>query len=145
LSNILFGRKTVAEVFIRRFDILTIPKEPELSAKWLMDIYATKDALIDSYALSGSFTKELKPNQSISELPITVPNRRIYSLLNTLGLNLLVVPCVLGQIGAWAFSGSMWQFGLALVIVISMYVALKKFIGLTKISKASSYGNKKKD
>ena len=54
-----------------------------------------------------------------------------------------MIPFVFGQIGASAVSGSMIQFGIVLFVVIGMYVALRKFIGLTKISKASSYGNKK--
>ena len=94
---------------------------------------------IFSYARTGTFTQD---NQ-FEDYKITVIPRRIYSLLNTIFWNILVIPFVFGQIGASAVSGSMIQFGIVLFIVIGMYVALRKFIGLTKISKASSYGNKK--
>lgn len=139
ISSILLGRKTVGEIYIRRFDINEIPKTTDESAQYLMDVYKSKDALLDSYARTGTFTQD---NQ-FEDYKITVIPRRIYSLLNTIFWNILVIPFVFGQIGASAVSGSMIQFGIVLFIVIGMYVALRKFIGLTKISKASSYGNKK--
>ena len=136
VSSILVGRKTVAEVYIRRYAISQVPKDPKGSAQFLMDVYEAKDKLIDNFALSGRFESDAKQ-------PL-IPTRRVFSLLNTLIWNVLIVPTVFGQIGVFAFSGSMWQFALALLGVIVMYIALRKFIGLTKISKASNYGNKKK-
>ena len=143
VSSILVGRKTVAEVYIRRYNISQVPKDPKGSAKFLMDVYESKDKLIDNFALTGSFTSV--DSKSLTNFPRIVPKRRLFSLLNTIILNLLIVPAVFGQIGVFAFSGSMWQFVLALIGVIVMYIGLRKFIGLTKISKASNYGNKKKD
>jgi len=139
ISSILLGRKTVGEIYIRRFDINEIPKTTDESAQFLMDVYKSKDALLDSYARTGNFTQD---NQ-FEDYKITVIPRRIYSLLNTIFWNILVIPFVFGQIGASAVSGSMIQFGIVLFVVIGLYVALRKFIGLTKISKASNYGNKK--
>jgi len=138
IPNILVGRKFVGEVYIRRIDISQVPKDPKGSAQFLMELYESKDKLIDNFALTGQF----EPGQKSQPL---IPPRRIYSLLNTIIWNVLIVPTVFGQIGVFAFSGSMWQFALALLGVIVMYIALRKFIGLTKISKGSSYGNKKKD
>ena len=136
LSSILFGRKTVAEVYIRKYETAKVPKGK--SAECLMDIYTSKDALIDNYQLTKKFGGKNFPT---FDPPLILP-RRIYSLINTICLNFIIVPAVFGQIGALAFSGSFWQFALALTLVIFMYVGLGKFIGLTKISKASSYGKK---
>ena len=111
----------------------------EGSAKFLMDVYKSKDELIDNYALTGKFSSEKH-----EEFPLTVKPRRIYSLINTVCLNLLVVPAFLGHIGILAFSGSLVQLSLALVLVVILYIGLKKFIGLTKISKGSAYGQKQK-
>ena len=55
------------------------------------------------------------------------------------------MPTVFGQIGAYAASGNLVQFSIALILVIAMYIALRKFIGLTKISKSTNYGLKKTD
>ena len=104
-----------------------------------MDVYKSKDELIDNYALTGKFS-----NEKHEEFPLTVKPRRIYSLINTVCLNLLVVPAFLGHIGILAFSGSLVQLSLALVLVVILYIGLKKFIGLTKISKGSAYGQKQK-
>lgn len=134
MSSILTGRKTVAEVYIKKYDLKSIPKDAENSSKFLMDVYAQKDQLIDNYALSGQFTD--------GPVNCTILPRRPYALINTIVLNLMVVPFVFGQIGVFAFSGSMLHFGLALTLVIILYFTLKKFIGLTKISKGSSYGKK---
>lgn len=139
MSNILLGRTTVGEVYIRRFSVDDVPKDSEGATKFLMKLYEDKDALIDSYARTGSFTKDT----NFQTYPMTTIPRRVYSLLNTVALNLLIMPTVLAQIGSFAFSGSLWQFALAVLLVAGTYFALKKFIGLTKFSKASSYGKKK--
>ena len=102
-----------------------------------MDVYKSKDELIDNYALTGKFSSE-----NYEAYPMVVKPRRIYSLINTVCLNLLVVPAFLVHIGILAFSGSILQLTLALFLVIILYIGLKKFIGLTKISKASAYGKK---
>ena len=103
-----------------------------------MDVYKSKDELIDNYALTGKFSGE-----NFEEFPVVVKPRRIYSLINTVCLNLLVLPSFVGHIGILAFSGSLLQLTVALVLVVILYGGLKKFIGLTKISKASAYGGKK--
>ncbi len=141
VSSILMGRKTVAEVYIRKYNAADVPKDDKGSAQFLMDVYQSKDKLIDNYALTGKFSKD----GDFPDFPLISLPPRIYSLINTVCLNFLIVPAVFGQIGAFAFSGSAWQFALALLIVICMYVGLRKFIGLTKISKASSYGGKKQN
>lgn len=138
ISSILLGRKVVAEAYIRKFDLSDVPKDSEGSSKFLMDVYKSKDELIDNYALTGKFSGE-----NFEELPIVVKPRRIYSLINTVCLNLLVVPSFLGHIGILAFSGSLLQLSVALFLVIVLFVGLKKFIGLTQVSKGSAYGSKK--
>ena len=91
ISNILMGRKTVGEVYIRRFKTDEIPNSSaEESAQFLMNIYKEKDALLDSYALTGSFTQE----NTFEQHPVTIFPRRIYSLLNTVFWNTLIIPCI---------------------------------------------------
>ena len=55
-----------------------IPKSSEESSEFLMDVYKAKDSLLDSYALTGSFTQENK----FKEFPVTVMPRRIYRCPN---------------------------------------------------------------
>jgi len=140
ISSVLLGRKTVAEAYIRKFNLNDVPKDDDGSSKFLMDVYKSKDELIDNYALTGKFSSE-----NYEAFPMVVKPRRIYSLINTVCLNLLVVPAFLVHIGILAFSGSILQLTLALFLVIILYIGLKKFIGLTKISKASAYGGKKQN
>ena len=91
ISNILMGRKTVGEVYIRRFKTDEIPNSSaEESAQFLMNIYKDKDALLDSYALTGSFTQENK----FQQYPVSIFPRRIYSLLNTVFWNTLIIPSI---------------------------------------------------
>ncbi len=142
MSSILFGRKTVGECIVRRFDIASIPEDSEGASKFLMDLYADKDKLIDNYALTGSFFGNDSSVENEQDFKLAKLGPRPFSLINTIVLNFAVIPSVMGKIGAYAFSGSILYFFLSFMVVLGMYVALRKFIGLTKISKGSSYGKK---
>ena len=111
-----------------------------------MDVYKSKDELIDNYKLTGKFAGQNSEfgGENFEEYPTTIKPRRLYSLINTVGLNLLVLPSFLGHIGFLVFSGSFFQLAIAVVLVVILYIGLKKFIGLTKISKGSAYGKKQK-
>ena len=91
ISNLLMGRKTVGELYIRRFKTDEIPNSSaDESAQFLMNIYKDKDALLDSYALTGSFTQE----NTFQQHPVSMFPRRIYSLLNTVFWSTLIIPCI---------------------------------------------------
>jgi lysophosphatidic acid acyltransferase/lysophosphatidylinositol acyltransferase len=146
LSNVLTGKKMVAELYIRRIprtEVVGAKSEEDMS-RFLMNLYSEKDALKDNYLSHGSFTrngqdKRFEDFKAVEVLP------RKYSLINMVVLNLLVgVPLVKMLVGV-VLSGSLAQTLAVGTVSVALYVGLRKMIGLTKISKASAYGAKKEN
>ena len=60
LTNILMGKRTVGDVYLRRFKTCDIPKDDEGAQNFLMNVYKEKDELLGQYKESEgkSFTKD---------------------------------------------------------------------------------------
>ena len=69
--------------------------------------------------------------------------RKIGVLLNTVILNLAICTPLIYKLCRMIFSGNNSEMMIAVVVILALYVIMKKFIDLTKISKASKYGEKK--
>lgn len=135
LTNVLLGRKTRANMFIRRIDIRDVPEEETAAAQWLSDLYTEKDEILDTFHRTGSFPTELAGE--------TVPARP-WTLLISLALNLSTLAAILL---AMTSAGTLGLLGGGLVLVLASF-GIKYFINITKISKSSSYGgggDKKKE
>lgn len=136
LEAALHGEASQANMYIRKFHIDDIPKDEEGAEKWLRNLYKEKDELKESFIKTGSFSQ-------LSGLPdytCTTPPPRVYSLLLSVSLNLLtLIPL------CWlAVSGGLFRLLVSSILLGLAYLAMGKLIGLTKISKASSYGSAKK-
>lgn len=140
VSTILVGKKAVGHMFVRRFAISDVPTDEEGMSKFLMDLYKDKDELKENYLKTGSFTDKNGKFPIYKEIKL---GYRIPVLLNTLILNTLITIPLLAQLGRMLCSGSMINISLALLFPAVLYFSLKKFINLTRISKASAYGKKK--
>ena len=132
LTNVLMGRPTHAHMHIRRIDIKSIPEEETEAARWLSNLYSEKDEILDNFHNTGKFDVEIQGE--------TKPPRP-WTLLLSVSLNSLMLVCILK---------TMFSMGLFSVIIVSVVMVLasfgiKYFIGLTEISKSSSYGDKKKE
>ena len=66
-------------------------------------------------------------------------------LVNTVLLNLLICTPLLNKLCLMLLSGNNVEMCTAISVVLALYVIMKKFIDLTKISKASKYGEKKQE
>ena len=69
--------------------------------------------------------------------------RKIGVLLNTVILNLAICTPLIYKLCRMILSGNNSEMMIAVVVILALYVIMKKFIDLTKISKASKYGEKK--
>ncbi len=136
LANILKGKKTVAEMFIRRIAVKDIPTEEPAASEWLMQLYREKDDLIENYKRLGTFTKEGEGAATKLILPA-----RHHVLVNTLVLNAIVGYLLATLLWNLALYGSVAQVACAGAVVLTLYVGLRKMMGLTKFSKASAYGS----
>ena len=71
--------------------------------------------------------------------------KKIGVLLNSVLLNLLICTPLMYKLCLMIISGSNVEMCTAISIVLALYGIMKKFIDLTKISKASKYGKKKEE
>ena len=69
--------------------------------------------------------------------------RKIGVLLNTVILNLAICTPLIYKLCRMILSGNNSEMMIAVAVILALYVIMKKFIDLTKISKASKYGEKK--
>jgi len=139
LTNILMGKRTVGDIYLRRYKTCDIPKDEEGATNFLMDVYKEKDELLGRYKETDGqeFT-----DQKVEV--IKVP-RKIGVLINTIFWNLMICTPILCKLGLMILSGNSTQMAIAVIIILTLYLVMKKFIDLTKISKGSHYGEKKKN
>jgi len=146
ITNLLMGRKMVADCYVRRFETCSIPRDPEAASKFLVDVCLEKDLLIESYKKSDllSFTSHL-PEDKRALFRAYEPfqmGQRWLPFFTSFALNVLITVPIVGKLGAMAVSGSMAQLGAATLIVAGSFFMLKKFIGITKMD--AGVGSKKK-
>ena len=145
LTNLLKGRKMIADIYVRRFETADIPKTTEGAAKWLVDLCVEKDWLLDSYKRSGmqSFTSHLPEDKKalFQEYKPIRMEKRWAPVVTTLLLNMCICLPIVYKLGSMALSGSMSQLAIATSIVMASFFVLKKFIGLTKIKKGPKKSN----
>ena len=53
LTNILMGKKTVGDIYLRRYKTTDIPKDEEGAQNFLMNVYKEKDDLLGHYKETG--------------------------------------------------------------------------------------------
>jgi len=132
LTAVLSGRPTAAHMYIRRFRLEDIPREEVAAAAWLADRFQEKDELLEAFHTTGSFPGQPRGHQL---------QRRLGSLVLSLSVNSLVVLPSL----YYLLTSAGWLSVLAASAVLAVStLGIKYFIGITQISKSSSYGEKKK-
>ena len=132
LTNVLLGRRTEAHMFIRKFDIKTIPEDEAGAAKWLSELYVEKDDILDKFHQTGSF--------DVSQPGVSRPARP-WTLVLSVSLNISMMILIINTLLNTGLLGLI----IAAVVMILSSLGIKYFVELTQISKASSYGDKKKD
>jgi len=134
LTSAICGKATRASMYIRRYQLADIPKDEEGSAAWLMNLFQEKDLLKESFLQTGCFSE-------LSGLPkceLVQTKRRIYSAVVTCILQLCVLVPIIGLI----IFGSIITRLVIGVLLLLAWLAMHKFLQLTKISDSSSYGAK---
>ena len=145
LSNLLRGRKVSGDIFVRKIDLKSVDaSDEEAASKFLYQMYEEKDSLKDYYAKNGRFPTGERGTEYEDYVTAT-RGPRIASLVNTLALNAVVHFYLTRFMLGCLLSGCVCWMLVPVAVYGLVFVALKKMIGITKISKSSSYGNKKKD
>lgn len=140
-SNLLNGRGITASMFVKRYELNDIPDDEEKASEWLHELFRRKDAMQESFHKHGNFftgTNE-KPVEPIVYKP------KLACLINTVVWTLLTISFTLYYLAIFLLSGKIVLFSIGVGILVAFYVLMYKSISVTKISKASSYGQTSKD
>lgn len=135
LTSALCGRETEANMYIRKFALEDIPKDEEGSAGWLLQLFQEKDRLKESFIQTGDWAQQ----SGLPSQPCHSIERRCCSLVVMGVLNSLVNIPLLYLLVTGGFTTR-----LVLAVVYSLsWLAMRKLVNITKISKSSEYGKKK--
>nr|CAD7576592.1 unnamed protein product [Timema californicum] len=136
VMRMLLGLPVEAHLYVERIPLEQIPEEEEACARWLHELYQKKDRMQDSFFKTDDFFAE----SGVKRVDGFNLKRRPVSLLNTViwGFVILVpMSCYLLRL---LTCGSWFYFSAGISIIAVFFLLLSKMIGMTKISKASSYG-----
>jgi lysophosphatidic acid acyltransferase/lysophosphatidylinositol acyltransferase len=116
-----------------------IPEDDEKAAQWLHQLYQHKDKCLDNFFTYGEFDpkKEMKEYEKFEYIE---QPRRYYSLINMTCWFVIVCFPLAYYLLKMLLSGDYILISVAISLVLLAYAGMNKLIGLTKISKGSSYG-----
>ncbi|XP_043213766.1 1-acyl-sn-glycerol-3-phosphate acyltransferase gamma-like isoform X1 [Amphibalanus amphitrite] len=137
LYNMMLGKKIVGDLYVERIPMSEVPEDEQEAAEFLHQLYRNKDKMLTSYLETGSYSG-LSAAPELPRLPVA---RRWFSLVNTLGWAALVLSPIVRALLALLVSGSTLQATSGALIIAALFFGMYKMIGLTKISRASSYGH----
>ncbi|GLG93978.1 Putative lysophosphatidic acid acyltransferase lpaat [Gryllus bimaculatus] len=136
VMDYLLGKKIEGHMFMERIPLTEVPEDEEKAAEWLHQLYQRKDRLTDSFFRTGDFFAESGVRRIV---PFRL-RRRYFSLLNTACWAIAVLVPMMYCLICLLTSGSTLYFSIGAGIIAIFFLLLYKMIGMTKISKASSYG-----
>ncbi|PNF37469.1 1-acyl-sn-glycerol-3-phosphate acyltransferase gamma [Cryptotermes secundus] len=136
MTDLLLGKRVQAHLYIGRIPLDQVPVEEETSAQWLYQLYQKKDRMSDSFFCTGDFFAE----SGVMKIEGYRLPRRYFSLINTVAWGFVVLVPMVYYLLRLLTSGSTIYFSVGIGIIGIFFWLLSKMIGMTKISKASSYG-----
>jgi len=143
LKNLLLGRRVMGEMLVERIPLDSIPEDPIQATEWLHESYRQKDQLLSIYKRESRFPSDLPENRHLNgPIKCHYRPRRLWSLLIIVISCYLTLPPVCRALLVLLSSGLV-NIGVAFCIITAILVALYKLVGLTKVSKASTYGSDK--
>lgn len=136
ITNLLLGKRVVGYMYIHRIPLEEVPEDDEAATEWLYKLYQKKDRLAESFMKTGDFF-------ATSGVPRTDNfrlERRYYSFINTVFWAVVVLVPMLYYLVNLFLSGSTIYFSIGVGILLLFYLLMHKTIGMSEISKSSSYG-----
>lgn len=139
IFNILNGKPIVAHMHIRRIPLDTVPEDEEQAAEWLQELFRQKDIMQESFHLHGDFFTGTNITRKV---PIKL-QPRLHTLINMTAWNVVTVVPMSYYLVQLLVSGEIMYFSIGTSVLVAFYGLMVKAIGMSKISKASSYGSEK--
>ncbi|XP_055382544.1 1-acyl-sn-glycerol-3-phosphate acyltransferase gamma-like [Condylostylus longicornis] len=143
IRSLLFGNSVDAYMFVRRIPMKDVPSDENEAAAWLQNLFVEKDKIQDSFHTTGDYFK----TSGFKETKSFVQKRRIYPLLNVVGWLLVTVLPLIKFMFTSLIYGNWFSLTIVSILILILYVIMRKSIGMSEIRKASKYGmnNHKKD
>lgn len=136
ILNLLKGRKLYGNIYLRRIPMSDVPADEKEAAQWLQELFVRKDKLQTSFHETGDFFKgtDIEPIEVMRIPP------RTSSLLNWIFWMMAAMLPILYRLLTMILSGKILSIAVGTGIMIAFYMLLNYAIGMSKISKGSSYG-----
>lgn len=140
MSTLLNGQPVEGYMLVRRIPLEEVPEDETAAAEWLHNLFREKDRILDSFHTTGSFFK----TSGMKEVPCKIYDRRPYTLMNFCVWAIFSVTAIMYYLITSLMYQNWIGLSIALGIIVTIYVMMEKAIGMSKMSKASSYGAEKK-
>ncbi|XP_022914209.1 1-acyl-sn-glycerol-3-phosphate acyltransferase gamma-like [Onthophagus taurus] len=136
MTGLLLGYPVTAHLYMKRIPMEDIPATEEEQEEFLRQLFIEKDKLKESFINTGDFFE----TSGIEKTAVIKLPRRVNSLVN-IAVWFVVILCPIGySLIKLLFSGELLYFSIGMSIIGIFFVLLNKTIGMSKISKGSSYG-----
>ncbi|KAF2884202.1 hypothetical protein ILUMI_21984 [Ignelater luminosus] len=136
ISSLMMGKSVNAHMYMNRIPMEDVPSSEAEQEKFLRDMFVRKDKLRDSFVRTGDFFA----TSGITRVGPFVKQRRLWPLIN-ITIWMIVILCpMMYYIKMMLFSGKLIYFGIVASILVLFIGLLYKTVGMSKISKGSSYG-----
>ncbi|KAK5645670.1 hypothetical protein RI129_004134 [Pyrocoelia pectoralis] len=136
MTTLLFGKPVVAHMYMKRIPMEDVPNSEAEQEKFLRDMFAGKDKLKDSFVRTGDFFAL----SGVKRLPPFKTKRRRYIIFNMMVWATVILFPMVYYLIALFLSGKIVYVIIAICILMLFMGLLSKTIGMSKISKGSSYG-----
>lgn len=136
MTSLMMGKSVTAHMYMRRIPMEEVPTSPADQEKFLRDMFKRKDKLRESFVQTGDFF-------AISGVPRIPPfsvDRRVHSLINMMTWAVVILCPMMYYLVSLLFSGTLLYFSIGATIIIFFMGLLYKTVGMSKISKGSTYG-----
>lgn len=139
IFNILNGKPIIGHMHVHRIPTESLPENEEEAAEWLQEFFREKDQMQESFHKHGDFFTGTNVTRKV---PIKL-QPRLQSLCNMLAWNIITVVPIMYYLLQLLISGQFLQFFIGASVIFAFRMLMVKAIGMSKISKASSYGSDK--
>lgn len=140
LTNLLQGKQVTAYLSISRIPLNEVPEDEKGAEEWLHKLYEKKDRMAKSFEETGDFFAI----SGVPKLERSIIEKRYYSLVNIICWTVVVITPMLYYLINLLLSGSIIYFLIGAGSILLIYLLMQRMIGMSKISKSSSYGTNDK-
>jgi lysophosphatidic acid acyltransferase/lysophosphatidylinositol acyltransferase len=135
--DLLNGRPVTAHIYLKRYHLKDVPDDEAGAAQWLHNLFRRKDKLQESFHTHGDFFT----GSGEERIEPIVYKPSLAGLINTITWDVMTLSFMIYNLAYLLLSGELIYFSIGASIILLFYIMMVKSIGMSKISKASSYGS----